>query len=196
MRQATERTVARSPLPVQVSAVVALQAWDSAGLHKRCPPGDRLGLVVGGSNLSSRYTEQQHSRFARNPAHLPPTYALHGQDTDHVATVSQLLSITGEGYTVGGASASGNLAIVNGARLVESGAADACLVIGALVELSTMDSQAYLNLGAMAPGRDAVPLPRTPGSSRGRAAPVSSWNPCAPPSGGTRPYWPSSPGTP
>src|SRR5213079_1670931 len=89
--------------------------------------------------------------------HLPPTYALHGQDTDHVATVSQLLSITGEGYTVGGASASGNLAIVNAARLVASGAADACLAIGALAELSTMDSQAYLNLGAMARGREAVP---------------------------------------
>jgi malonyl-[acp] decarboxylase len=157
MRQATERTVARSPLPVQVSAVVALQAWGSAGLHERCPPGDRLGVVVGGNNLTGRYTDQQRPRFTRNPAHLPPTYALHGQDTDHVATVSQLLSITGEGYTVGGASASGSLAIVNAARLVECGAVDACLAVGALVELSTMDSRAYLNVGAMAGGRDTPP---------------------------------------
>src|SRR5205814_2041128 len=139
VRQAAERTVARSPLPVQVSAIVALHAWESAGLHERCPPGDRLAVVVGGNNLTGRYTEQQRPRFVRNPAHLPPTYALHGQDTDHVATVSQLLSITGEGYTVGGASASGNLAIDNAARLVASGAAAACLALGALAVLSPRD---------------------------------------------------------
>ena len=82
--------------------------------------------------------------------HLPARYALHFLDTDHVGTVSEVLGVTGEGYTVGGASASGNVAIINGVRLVTCGAVDVCLVIGALTDLSGMERQSFYNLGAMA----------------------------------------------
>jgi malonyl-ACP decarboxylase len=51
---------------------------------------------------------------------------------------------------VGGASASGNVAIVNAARLVAAGELDVCLVLGALTELSGMERQAFANSGAMA----------------------------------------------
>ncbi|WP_433498356.1 beta-ketoacyl synthase N-terminal-like domain-containing protein [Sphaerimonospora sp. CA-214678] len=150
LRRAALRAAARAPLPIQAAVAVALEAWERAGLHRVSVPGHRIGIVVAGHNLSGHYTERQRPRYAASPAHLPGRFALHALDTDHVGTVSQVFGVTGEGYTVGGASASGNVAIVNAARLVATAAVDVCLVLGALTDLSPMERQAYFNLGAMA----------------------------------------------
>lgn len=156
--RAAERAARRSPFPVQVAVAAALEAWERARLHERPVPGERLGLVVAGSNLTGRYAESLRATFERDPAYLPGRFAIHFLDTDHVGTLSEILGLKGEGFTVGGASASGNIGIINGSRLVESGAVDACLVVGALTDLSAMEMQAFLNIGAMAgrpPGEGA-----------------------------------------
>ncbi|RKT17081.1 malonyl-ACP decarboxylase [Streptomyces sp. 1114.5] len=157
LRRSALRIAGRSPLSVQASVTVALEAWGRAGLPGAAVPGDRIGLVVAGHNLGGRYAEEVRPRYTTSPVHLPARYPLQFMDTDHVGTVSQLLGITGEGYTVGGASASGNVAIINAARLVETGAVDLCLVVGALTDLSDMERQAFYNLGAMAGTRGRPP---------------------------------------
>lgn len=150
LRRAACRAVGRSPLSVQVATVAALQAWQQAELHEVPVPAERIGVVVAGSNLTGGYAWRLRPRFERDPAYLPPSFALHYQDTDHVATLSQILGIHGEGFTVGGASASGNIGIIQGSRLIECGAVDACLVVGALTELSPMELRGFCNLGAAA----------------------------------------------
>jgi malonyl-ACP decarboxylase len=146
---AARRAAGRSPLPVQAALLAALEAWQDAALHERPRPPARLGLVVAGHNLNGRYVQQQAAHLA-SPALAPPRFSLHCQDTDHVGTLSQVLGIRGEGYSLGAASASGNAAIISASRLIECGAVDACLVVGALAELSDMERQALVNLGAMA----------------------------------------------
>lgn len=150
VRDRAARAAGRAPLPVQVAVAVALQAWQSAGLHQQPPPGDRVAIVVGGHNLGGAYAQEMMPRYRASPSYLPGRYALRYLDTDHVGTVSEVLGVTGEGFTMGAASASGNAAIIAGARLVASGEADVCLVIGALTRLSAMERQAFVNLGAMA----------------------------------------------
>lgn len=150
LRRSAVRATVRAPLAIRAAVAAALQGWESAGLHRAPVPAGRIGLVVGGQNLGGAHTDRLRPRFASSPAHLPARYALQVLDTDHVGTVSEVLGIEGEGYTVGGASATGNVAIVNACRLIEVGAVDVCVVIGALAELSAMERQAYANLGAMA----------------------------------------------
>lgn len=160
---AARRAAWRSPLPVQVAVIASLQAWEGARLHEAPLPPDRIGLVVAGHNLNGRYAQHHYPKYAANPAYLPARFALHFQDTDHVGTLSQVLGITGEGFTVGGASASGNVGIIHGSRLVESAAADACLVVGALTDLSALEIQSFVNVGAMAvAGGDRAPIPGSP----------------------------------
>lgn len=149
-RRAAIRLAGRAPLSLRASTVVALQAWRSAGMLEAPVAGDRLGVVVAGHNLTARHTDAVRPRYLDHPRYLPATYARHGLDTDHIGTISQLLGIHGEGCTVGAASASGNMALINGVRLIGVGAVDACLVIGALTDLSDLERQAYYNLGAMA----------------------------------------------
>lgn len=159
LRDRAARAATRAPLPVQAAAVVALQAWHHARLHDKAPPACRVGVVVGGNNLTEAYTESQRARYERDPAFLPASFALHCLDTDQVGVVSEVLGLTGEGCTVGGACASGNLAIISAARLITGGGADACLAIGALTELGPLQRRGYLNAGAMAGLDGGLPLP-------------------------------------
>lgn len=139
----------RSPFALQAGILAALEAWETAGLHETPIPADRIGLVVAGNNLTGNHAYGAYPKFVKNPAHLPGSCALRFQDTDHVGVLTEIFSIRGEGYTVGGASASGNIAIINASRLIELGAVDACLVVGALTDLSPLEQQAYFNIGAM-----------------------------------------------
>lgn len=158
MRRAATRVAGRSPRPVQAALTAALEAWESARLHDNPVPADRIALVVAGHNLTSRYSHDLSARFRASPAYVPPRFALQMLDTDHVGTLSHVLGVTGEGFTVGGACASGNVAIIAGSRLVESGAADACLVVGTVTELSPVELRALGNLGAMAWDVASVPF--------------------------------------
>lgn len=150
LHRAAVRLVGRAPLSLRASTVVALQAWRSAGLWEEPVVGERVGVIVAGHNLTAAHTDAVRPRYLDNPRYLPATYARHGLDTDHIGTISQLLGIHGEGFTVGAASASGNLALINGIRLIGLGVVDVCLVIGALTDLSDLERQGYYNLGAMA----------------------------------------------
>jgi malonyl-ACP decarboxylase len=150
LRRGALRTAHRSPEPLRIDLVAAMQAFESAGLHRSAPPAERLALVVAGHNLSSGYVHELRPTYEDNPARLPARFALHVMDTDSVGTLSQVLGIRGEGYTVGGASASGNVGIVSAAHLLESRAADACLVVGAMTELSPMDTRGLATIGAVA----------------------------------------------
>lgn len=138
----------RSPKSVQVSVLASLEAWYQAELHKSRVSGDRIGLVVAGSNISQSLQYGLHSKFVESPEYVTPSYALHFMDTDHVGTISEVLGIHGEGITVGGASASGNVAIIKGYQLVCMGLVDVCVVVGALTDLSPIELQAFHNLGA------------------------------------------------
>jgi malonyl-ACP decarboxylase len=144
------RAARRAPFAIQVATATALEAWERARMHEAAPPPERIGIVVAGNNLTSNYADTQRAAFERNRAYLAGRFALHFQDTDHVGTLSEILGIRGEGFTVGGASASGNLGIIQGSRLIEWGEVGACVVIGAMTDLSAMEMQAFLNIGAMA----------------------------------------------
>jgi malonyl-ACP decarboxylase len=70
-------------------------------------------------------------------------------DTDHVGTLSEIFQIQGEGFTTGGSSASGNVAIIKACQAIRWGILDSCVVVGALADLSPMELQGFYNLGAM-----------------------------------------------
>lgn len=143
------RSAGRSPLPIQASAVAALEAWEQAGLYKADLEPDRIGLVVAGHNISQRFQYDTYLKYNEQIEYLNPRYALHFMDTDHVGTISEILDIKGEGFTVGDASATGNTGIIKGCQLLELGLVDVCLVVAPPAELSAIEVQGFFNIGAM-----------------------------------------------
>ncbi|HEY7144574.1 MAG TPA: beta-ketoacyl synthase N-terminal-like domain-containing protein [Streptosporangiaceae bacterium] len=159
VRRHALRVTCRSPGPVRAALAAAAQAWQQARLAERGLPGDRIGVVVGGHNLTIADTLSRYEAYLREPAYLPARHALQVQDTDHVATISHALGITGEGCTIGASSASGNAALIQAARLIRLGAVDACLAVGAMVKLTPMECDALVKLGALAQAAPGGGLP-------------------------------------
>jgi malonyl-ACP decarboxylase len=115
----------------------------------------RVGLIVGGSNVQQRELAAIHDTYAGREAFVPPHHALAFMDTDLCGLCTQQFGIKGLAYTVGGASASGQLAIVQAVQAVLSGQLDVAVALGAMTDLSHWECQALRTLGAMGSDRYA-----------------------------------------
>lgn len=147
------RAANRAPRGLQWTLLAALQAWREADLS--CAP-EAIDLVVAGHNFGLGNQFRMAEKFRRQREYVPARYALQFMDTDHVGVLSEVFDIRGEGYTVGGASASGNVALLHALRRLRSGACEAILVAAPPVDLSPVEAHALRNAGAMAGDRYAA----------------------------------------
>lgn len=147
--QAASHAGRRTSHVVQSCLIAALEAWQQARLHKSLLDKRRLGIVVAGNNTTQRYYYDTYQSLEKKFNYLSPTYALHFMDTDLVGILSEVFGIHDEGFTVGGASASGNMGIIHAHRLIQQGFVDICMVVGALADLSPMEVQGFWSIGAM-----------------------------------------------
>lgn len=143
-----KRSFKQSIKSVKGSVLAALQAWEQAGLFQQEIEKKRVGIVVAGSNISNLYIYDTMKKNQESLEYLHPRYALNFMDTCHIGAVSEFLDIHGAAFTVGGASASGNVAILRAAELIQLGMLDICLCIGAMTEFSPLERQAFKTLGA------------------------------------------------
>lgn len=137
----------------QVALTTLQEAWDEAKLDAVDP--NRIGLVIGGSNLGQRELIQTYETYADRLSYLKPTYGISFMDSDLCGLCTEHFGIKGFAYTVGGASASGHVAIIQAAQAVLTGTVDICIAIGALMDLSYLECQALRALGAMGTDRNA-----------------------------------------
>jgi len=136
------------------AAVACLhEAWQDARLADVDP--ERVALVVGGSNFQQREQALVHEAYRDKREFLRPSYALAFMDSDLCGLCTELFGIRGGAFTVGGASASGQLAVLQACEMVELGRVDACIAIGALMDLSFWECQAFRAMGAMGSDRFA-----------------------------------------
>lgn len=139
----------RAPFVIQTSIIVALQAWEAAGLFETELSSQRIGLVIAGQNSTQNYQYNKHLDFVEAPEYLSPRYALEFLETNQVGVLSELFGIQGEGVVVGGASATGNVGLIKGHQLLQLGIVDVCLVVAVVADLSPIDIQGFINIGAM-----------------------------------------------
>src|SRR6185437_5420518 len=104
------QTVRAASLSAQAALTVLHEAWAEAGLDEVEP--ERIGLVVGGSNVQQRELALMQDAYRHREEFLRPSYALSFMDTDICGFCTSHFPIRGLAYTAGGASASGQLAII------------------------------------------------------------------------------------
>jgi malonyl-ACP decarboxylase len=150
---AARQTLRTASLSAQAALVVLQEAWVDARLSDVDPC--RTGLIVGGSNIQQRELAQIHEGYRDRSAFLRPTYALSFMDSDLCGFCTAQFGIRGLAYTVGGASASGQLAIIQAALAVLANQVDVCVAVGALMDLSHWECRSLRALGAMGSDRYA-----------------------------------------
>ena len=139
----------RAPFVIQTAIISAVEAWNNAQLFENLINPERVGLLIAGQNSTQNYQYNLIPKFRENPEYLSPRYALEYLETNQLGVLSELLNIQGEGFLVGGASATGNVGLIKGHQLIKAGIVDACLVVGTVADLSPMDIQGFINIGAM-----------------------------------------------
>lgn len=140
-------------LSAQAALVALGEAWTEAGLNEVDPC--RIGLVVGGSNVQQRDLARVREAHGGSGTFVRPTYALSFMDSDLCGFCTAQFAIRGLAYTVGGASASGQVALVQAAQAVLTRQVDVCIALGALMDLSHFELRGFSAIGAMGSDRFA-----------------------------------------
>jgi len=131
----------------QAALITLQEAYEEANLSVVDPR--RIGLVIGGSNVQQRELLQTYEGYADRPQFIRPTYGLTFMDSDLCGLCTEQFGIRGFAYTLGGASASGQVAIIQALQALQTGNVDICIAMGALMDISYMECQALRTLGAM-----------------------------------------------
>lgn len=139
----------RAPLALQTAIAAALEAWVGAGLNDADVAPERVSILIAGSNLAQEYVFKAHAEYGQDPTFISPRFALEFLDTNHLGAISELLNATGDGCSVGGASASGAVALVRASQLLRLGSCDICVVVAPMLELSILELHALANSGAL-----------------------------------------------
>lgn len=147
------QNIGKASLTAQVALATLHEAWSDARLSDVDPA--RIGLIIGGSNVQQREQVQTYEAYAERTKFLRPTYGMSFMDTDLCGLCTEQFGINGLAYTVGGASASGQLAIIQALQAVLSEQVDVCIALGALMDLSHWECQGLRSIGAMGSDRYA-----------------------------------------
>lgn len=137
---------------VQYGVAAAVQALDDGGVAPGSESWDpeRVCIVVGtGYGCTATNADAVSVLAERGPAGFGPKHAVYGTH-DLVATqVALRYGFRGESIAMSAACASGNIALGQGKRLIDSGEADAVLVIGADGEVLARDLAVVAGAGAL-----------------------------------------------
>ena len=149
----------------RVTAAAAVQAAVGSGLLHSGIPADRIAHVLGGHNISARFSYDNTLAFQGEPDYIDPLHGFKTLDTDVVAVVSEVLGIEGPSFLVGNACASSNAAILAALDLLQVGRADAVVVTGALCDVDPVTLHGWAMLDAISyrsfndePGRASRPF--------------------------------------
>ena len=148
------RLGAKVPDSAKISIITALETWQDA-FPDKCPYApEELSIIIAGHNIEQQYHYTIQQSFIKHPNFIPASYALSFMDSNQIGLLSELNTIRGEGFTIGGASASGNSGIIQAYRQITSGTSQACLLVGAMMDLSSSEIQAFKHTTALVSKKD------------------------------------------
>jgi 3-oxoacyl-(acyl-carrier-protein) synthase len=139
-----------TPLSGRLTSAAALQTMLDAGLFETTTiERDRIGHVLAGHNLHTAYLAENVRTFIEDPEFIDPLFGMMSLDTDSLSVASELVQVMGPSFMVGGACASGNLALLAGVDLLRAGRVDAVLVSGGAIALEPLLIHAWANIDAL-----------------------------------------------
>lgn len=147
--RALRRLFRGTTFSTRMALLCALDAWDRSGLRAFGPDPYRVSVPVGGHNFNSRYVTDNNDRYRDDPDFIDPLMGVHGLDPNAASCVAEVIGAQGPTLTVGGACASGNLALREGYRSIMSGEVDVAVVCAGPFDMTEVDLHASVILNAV-----------------------------------------------
>jgi 3-oxoacyl-(acyl-carrier-protein) synthase len=142
------KLIKKAPFTTRLSMLCAVDAYVDANLFGKVDP-ERQAVVIGGHNLNKAYHYENSLMFAEEPDYIDSLASLLSLDTDHAGSVGEVLDVHGPIYTMGGACASGNVALRNAVDELRYHDYDVAIVTGAALEYAPLDLHAMCLMGAI-----------------------------------------------
>ena len=149
LAQEARRLMRPTPLTGRITVPAAMQAFVDAGLPHPALVPERFGHVLAGHNVNSNYVYEGHKVYLEEPEYIDPLFGVVSEDTDVLSVISELLTLRGPSFTVGGACATGNLGVMVATDLIRSGRVDAVLVTGASNDLDPPSLHSWVIIEAL-----------------------------------------------
>jgi 3-oxoacyl-(acyl-carrier-protein) synthase len=143
------RLMRYSPWSTKLSILMAVDAFLDASLFTFPVEPERVSAIVAGHNINSMHSYRNWQQFVEGPNHIDALYALSSLDSDHAGCVADVLGIQGSAYTVGGACASGNVALRCAMDEIRLHNMDIVLVVGAVYDASPLELHSLAMMGAI-----------------------------------------------
>ena len=147
--QSLRRLMRPTPRCGRITAPAAVQAFVDAGLPHSALPPERFGHVLAGHNVNGNYVYEGHKTYLEEPEYIDPLFGVVAEDTDVLSVITELLTLRGPSFTVGGACATGNLGIMVATDLLRSGRVDAALVTGPSNDLDPPSLHSWVIIEAL-----------------------------------------------
>jgi 3-oxoacyl-(acyl-carrier-protein) synthase len=147
--QRFEKLGKKSPISIAISLQVSVEAFRDSGYIDKIKEGNTIATIVAGHNLNQKYTFENHDSFTEEPEFIDGLFALYGLDTHHVGSVTDVLQLHGPAYTVGGACASGNVALQHAMDEIRGHNVPLALVVAPMLDFSPLDLQGMCIMGAI-----------------------------------------------
>ena len=139
----------KSPLSIAISLLISVEAFLDSGYIKSIEDGNNVATIIAGHNLNQKYTFENHDVFNEEPELVEGVFALNGLDTHHVGSVTDILQLHGPAYTVGGACASGNVALRCAVDEIQMHDVKVAAVVAPMLDFSPLDLQGMCIMGAI-----------------------------------------------
>jgi 3-oxoacyl-(acyl-carrier-protein) synthase len=133
----------------RTAVLTAIEAYRHAGLLGVEVDPYRTSILVAGHNLNSNYIYKNFIQFTEEPEYMDPLSSVEAIDPNVPALISEVLKLNGPTFTLGGACASGNLALRDGVRDIVTGEADRVVCTGAVFDVSAADIQASVIINSV-----------------------------------------------
>jgi len=143
------RLMSNSPWSTKLSILLAVDAVLDGGLCGRLADAQRVSAIVAGSNINMMHMYRNSVQYMEEPDYIDAIYAVTFLDTDHAACVADVLGIEGSVYSVGGACASGNIALRCAMDEIRQHEMDIALVVGTVYDISLLELHNLAMMGAI-----------------------------------------------
>ncbi|MFW5747551.1 MAG: beta-ketoacyl-[acyl-carrier-protein] synthase family protein [bacterium] len=155
----TRKLFRSTTFSARLAALSVLQAYRDAGLFGR--ELDRYGtsIIVPGHNLNSNYVFENARQYFEEPEFIDPLAGVEAIDPNVPAIITEILGLQGPTFTIGGACASGNLALRAGFRDVVTGETERAIIAGAPFDVSPPDIQASVIINAVVMKKEFMEKP-------------------------------------
>jgi 3-oxoacyl-(acyl-carrier-protein) synthase len=149
MKKEALRILRTTPLSGRLTTAAAMQAYVDAGLATSTIAPERLAHVLAGHNLHTPFMAENTRTFIADPEFVDPLMGMMALDTDVVGVVCEAINVRGPSFMVGGACASGNLAVLSGLDMIRAGRADAVMVTGGAIAMDAVIVHSWVMIDAL-----------------------------------------------